>query len=219
MNLQLDNDTNNMPPIGLRNWNKGLKLKFTQCKPNEFTCHEYGNCISMDKRCDGHPDCPGDGSDENDCNIMILSKGYDKKNPFEKYTTTFLSLNVYNIVDVDELHSSYVVHFSINLTWYDNRIIFRNLKPRAYDNNLDIEEIKKIWTPRLYIDNSHKVFVEAGQKTQDSSGYVKVYRKGYPKENELLEIDEDYLYPGNENPIQMTNFFEIRLGCKFDLMW
>ena len=173
----------------------------------------------MNKRCDGHPDCPGDGSDENECKIMILSKGYDKRHPSERNILSSLSLRVYDIVDVDELHMSYMVNFGINLRWFDSRIIFRNLKPRASDNKLDIEEIEKIWTPKLYIDNSHKVFVEAGQKTQDSSGHVKVYQKGYPIENELLEIDEDNLYPGNENPIQMSNFFEIKLGCKFHLMW
>ena len=46
-----------------------------------------------------------------------------------------------------------------------------------------------------------------------------VHRNGSPKENKLLEIDEDYLYPGNENPIIMVNYFTTKLGCKFDLKW
>ena len=57
MNLKLDNATINMPPVGLQNWNNGMKLKFTQCTQHEFTCHTYGHCIPMNQRCDGHPDC------------------------------------------------------------------------------------------------------------------------------------------------------------------
>ena len=60
---------------------------------------------------------------------MILSKGYDEKYPSEseKNITSFISLEVYDIVDVDELHMSYTVHFKIELKWFDSRIIFRNL--------------------------------------------------------------------------------------------
>ena len=84
---------------------------------------------------------------------------------------------------------------------------------------MDISEIKKIWTPTLYIKDSNIVYVEAGQKIQEGIGSVRIHRNGSPKENELSEIDEDYLYPGHENSIIMVNFFIIKLGCKFDLKW
>ena len=107
----------------------------------------------------------------------------------------------------------------IQLIWYDSRINFKNLKSAQYENQLDILEIEKIWTPKLYVEYSHQVYVEAGQKTQDGKGYVMIHRNGYPKENELSEMDEDYLYPGNGNPIIMVNYFTLKLGCKFDLKW
>ena len=50
-------------------------------------------------------------------------------------------------------------------------------------------------------------------------GNVVVHQKGSPQQNELSEIDEDYLYPGNENPISMENYFVKKLGCKMDLKW
>ena len=40
-----------------------------------------------------------------------------------------------------------------------------------------------------------------------------------PKQNELSEMDEDYMYPGTENPIEMVNYIVVKLGCKFDLTW
>ena len=111
-------------------------------------------------------------------------------------------------------HMSYTVNFQIQLKWYDSRINFRNLKPTDYENKLDILEIEKIWTPKLFIYHSFQVYVEAGQKS-----LVMIHRNGSPKENELSEIDEDYLYSGNENPISMINYFTMKLGCKFDLKW
>ena len=210
-----------MPPVGLRNWNNGQKLKFTQCKKDEFTCYTYGNCISMDKRCDGFPDCPIDGSDENECKIMTLIKGYDKRYPPEKNITTRITMEIYDITDIDELNLSYTVIFRMTLVWFDSRITFYNLKPGTFENNLEILDIEKIWSPKLYIGNSIKTYtyVEAGQKSQKNTGFVRIKRMGSPKENDLMEIDEDYLYPGNENLIIMSNYFIIKLGCTFDLKW
>ena len=219
MNLKLDNATNSMPPVGLKSWNNGQKFKFTQCKKDEFTCHIYGHCIAMNKRCDGFPDCPIDGSDENECQIMTLGKGYDKKYASVKNIPIFINMKVYDILEVDELRMSYTVRFQIKLKWYDSRINFRNLKSSNYENQLDILEIEKIWTPKLYISQSSNAYIEAGQNSQESSGTVTIQRSGSPKENALSEVDEDYLYPGNENPIIMSNFFRIKLDCKFDLKW
>ena len=226
--LKLDNVTNNMPPVGLKDWNNGQKLKLTQCKKDEFTCYTYGHCIPMNKRCDGFPDCPYDGSDENECKKMILDKGYDNRYPPKKNVTCFISMMVYDIIDIDELHMTYKIDFKIALRWFDPRIVFRNLHTTAvptayYTNKLEDSEIRKIWTPKLYLRNSDNDFMEAGQKSNTPSpgifGSVLIHQKGPPKQNELSEIDEDYLYPGNENPISMVNFFVIKLGCKIDLKW
>ena len=219
MNLKLDNVTNNMPPVGLRDWNNGEKLKFTQCKKDEFTCYMYGHCIPMNKRCDGHPDCSVDGSDENDCKIMILGKGYQKKHPPTKNTTSLVSIEVYDITHIKELDLSYTIHFKVTMKWFDSRIIFKNLKPNDYENQMDDLEIDEIWTPTLYIENSNNIYIKSKQQKEDVEVAVKVHRYGSAEQNELSEIDEDYLYPGNENPISLANYFQIKLACKFDLKW
>ena len=104
--LQLEKSTNNMPPVGVNKWNNGEFLKFTQCHHDEFSCHTYGNCISMTKRCDGYPDCPGDGSDENECEFMTLIKGYNKIHSPAKNTNVSISIFVYNIREIDSEPSS-----------------------------------------------------------------------------------------------------------------
>ena len=77
-----------------------------------------------------------------------------------------------------QLHMTYTVTFKIQLKWFDSRIIFRNLK------STDILEIEKIWTPKLYIEHSNNIYMEAGQKSQEGVGTVRIHRNGSPKENE-----------------------------------
>ena len=52
-------------------------LKLTGCRVGEFTCSD-GQCISMNKRCDQIVNCR-DKSDEENCNLLVLEKSYNKK--------------------------------------------------------------------------------------------------------------------------------------------
>ena len=134
-----------------------------------------------------------------------------------------MSLLLIDILDMDELGMLYTIDFTIYLKWFDPRIVFRNLKPTSYENKLEDSEIGQIWTPKLYLMNSYNDYVEAGQNINNPSrglvGSVYIHREGSPQYNELSELDEDYLYPGHENPISMINDITIKLGCKIDLKW
>ena len=74
--------------LGMSNWsvtgdnklcNQGLPytadLKLSGCKETEFTCHD-GQCVKMEERCDQILHCR-DQSDENDCTLLVLKKGYN----------------------------------------------------------------------------------------------------------------------------------------------
>ena len=97
--------------------------------------------------------------------------------------------------------------------------LLSNLHQDENENTLNNTEIEKIWTPQLYIEDSNNKILEAGQKGEGTLGVIRIFKKGSPHQNELSEIDEDYLYNGTENAIGMINYFVIKLGCKFDLKW
>ena len=71
--------------------------------------------------------------------------------------------------------------------------------------------------------NSEQGSIEAGQRTNiaksefSGRGYVDIIRKGKSQKNALEELDEDYVYPGAENPIRMENWMFVVLDCKFHL--
>ena len=217
-----------IPPVGLHNWNNGQKLKFTQCQKDEFTCHKFGDCIPIENRCDGHKDCSEDGSDETDCAIMSLVEGYENKYSAKKNTTVSISMEILDILDIKELEMEYTARLKIELIWHDERITFRNLKQNIYDNQLNTRDIERIWSPKLLILDSDEVGIikaAAGNQISEDlsltkfsgSGSVGIRRNGPHKNNNLNEIDEDYLYSGSENAIIMRNYVVIRIGCKFYL--
>ena len=208
--LKLQEPNSNMPPVGAHKWNNNHILKFTQCNDDEFTCHTFGNCIPMKQRCDGHPDCPEDGSDENKCNMMSLTKGYDKKYPSNKNKNISISIEVMDMIEINELNMDYTIEVKVMMKWFDSRITFRNLKPTHYENQLNDEERDQIWKPELLFLHSKGI--------QRHRWTVTVHRTGMPKLNKLTEINEDYLYAGNENHITMVDYIVVKLGCKFNLL-
>ena len=51
--------------------------RFSRCNfGDEFTCNS-GECISLQKRCNGIDECD-DGSDEHGCNLVDIPSSYDK---------------------------------------------------------------------------------------------------------------------------------------------
>ena len=56
-----------------------IEMKLTGCKNTQFTCDD-GQCVKMEERCNQIPNCE-DESDERDCKILVLKKGYNKRVP------------------------------------------------------------------------------------------------------------------------------------------
>ena len=54
----------------------GATLKLSGCGEEEFTCSD-GQCININRRCDQIVHCR-DESDEEDCRLVVLKKGYKK---------------------------------------------------------------------------------------------------------------------------------------------
>ena len=122
-------------------------------------------------------------------------------------------------MEIHELGMQFKVKLKVKMEWFDPRITFRNLAESSHENLLDLDEIGQIWTPQLLILNSNE---EKKQLPYIAEGHeldfiVKIERMSNPQGNPLEEIDEDYIYPGEENLIIMSNYITVMLRCKFNL--
>ena len=150
---------------------------------------------------------------------MLLQNGYNKKYSPSRNTTVNISLKILDINEIHELGMKFKVKLKATMEWFDPRITFRNLAGSSNENILDLDEIGQIWIPQLLILNSIE---EKKQLPYIAQGHeldfiVKIERMSNPQRNPLEEIDEDYIYPGEENLIIMTNYIDVMLHCKFNL--
>ena len=126
-------------------------LKLTGCREGEFTCSD-GQCIRMEERCDQIMDCE-DKSDEDNCKLIVFEDNYnDKVPPFTVNKTdksviavkVNVSTSLMNILAISEF--DHTIHFKLGITlkWYENRVLYHNLKDSEALNTLTDSEVSAL---------------------------------------------------------------------------
>ena len=102
----------------------------------------------MNERCDQIIQCQ-DESDEDDCSLLVFKKSYNKLVPpisFNPTDNSVIPINIQvssslrNVLEISEFTHTIDLKLSISLEWYDNRILFHNLKREEALNVLSFSE-------------------------------------------------------------------------------
>ena len=180
-NWTIENDT---AVCGLgKSYTKQLKL--TYCREGQFTCNS-GQCVRMEDRCDQLADCR-DESDEEDCQLLVLRKGYKKNippigsHPDNPKTLASVPVRVFiillKIIDIEEVRHSTEVQFGIEMEWYESRALFNNVKKNSAMNVLTQQDIKRLWHPLITYANTTQKEMTIIERHKERSTTVKVKRE------------------------------------------
>ena len=180
----------------------------------------------MEERCDQMPDCV-DETDEMDCRILALKKGYNQRVPPVgkisgkakrlKKVEVNVSLTLFKVVAIEEEDHSIQLQFQIILEWKENRATYHNLKSESYLNALSQDEIKTLWLPLVvYLNTDQQETTRLGVDWEWST-FVNVQRKGNPTRGGYEVLDETYLFKGDENSLMMTQSYTHDFQCVYQL--
>ena len=188
------------------------------CDADQFTCDD-GNCVQLDLQCDSVGHCE-DVSDEKNCQLVSLdaNKYLKGKPPTPTDSNKFpvnVSIDIMSVLDIQEVGSVLKLLFVLDLTWFDNRLQFYNLKADESMNSLTKEDQQVIWTPTVLFANTEKQITSKN----DEKSFVIVKRLGSSTKSGN-EYDEDIqIFEGGENTLRLSRAFDIEFICEYDMRW
>ena len=198
---------------------QNIELQLSACYEDQFTCND-GTCIPHENRCDNKQDCK-DVSDEKQCKIISLDEEKYLKDktppPLEKGSKlpVVLSMDIYNILAIQEVDNMISLKFELQGTWFDSRLNFYNLKNNSKMNTLIYAESQMIWVPTILFFNTKQHLTSSN----DEQTFVTIERE---QNGSLIgpTVNEDIMvYEGATNEIKLKRVYEIDFICVYDMMF
>ena len=195
----------------------------------------------MVKRCNKIIDCPNDSSDEEICFMVNYEQTYKKEfapvimdeNENIEKTKINVTVDLLTILKIDEIDSLFSCQIILHLTWFDQRLLYNNLKLDSNYNTMSEKEMESIWTPKVVFTNTEKR--DGLKKDAKAHATVANYGKFVMATDDIIENTQ--IFQGTENPITlsraykgkyvlvrgsiylMLGFFPVDFICNFDFAW
>ena len=194
-------------------------LSLTTCKDDGFTCND-GLCVPLLYRCDDEPNCI-DSSDEVDGKFTEKIDSYQQHlspppvNTMSNKASVNVTINIKTIQEINEIEAVFQIQFWIQMTWLDKRLTFFNLKKQQTSNSLTEAEKSQIWIPVLTFLNTE----QQDSTVLDERTMIQIARKGSYTLSFLNEVENMQKFNGADNPLVMTQFYNTKFICDFDMRW
>ena len=118
-------------------------------------------CVfSMNERCDQIIQCQ-DKSDEENCSLLVFEESYNKLVPPVSFNSSGnniipvsirVSTSLRNVLEISEFTHTIDLKLSVSIKWYDNRILFHNLKSEESLNVLSYSEVLSIFQIKMFFN-------------------------------------------------------------------
>ncbi len=107
-------------------------------------------------------------------------------------------VDIYTILDLDEVAGTFQVQFQLTLKWIDPRLKMHNLKAKQLLNMLPEAERMEIWVPVLTMDNTEK----KDFTLNDDFTYITVSRQGEFVRSTSEVLNNVYIYEVRRNSFE-----------------
>ena len=194
-----------------------LELLLSNCDSDQFTCND-GSCVPLQSRCDKKQNCR-DLSDEKECQIVALDKERylkdDTPPPLTagKRLEVILSVDVQNILDIQEVQKILSLKLDLQESWNDSRLQYYNLKEDEDLNTLFFSEKQQVWVPRILFSNTREDFTSKN----DKQAFAKVIRSSKGSLVSLETSEDILVYKGSENEVRINRVYEVDFICDYDM--
>ena len=172
------------------------------------------------------PNCR-DKSDEQECQILLLEDGYNKRIPpisSENITGNEItkakvdvSINLLKVVSIEEERHSIELQFEITLKWKESRATYQNLKRKRSLNALNEEDVERLWLPLVVYTNTDQQETTRLGMDWEWSTSVSVLREGNFTRSDLTVLDEIEIFKGEENSLVMEQAYTHEFQCVYQL--
>ena len=112
-----------------------------------------------------------------------------------------INVSIESIFEIRKHRSSMMIEVILNVSWIDKNLNFKNLNKDWRLNPLSLDEMKSIWTPKLWFDNTRDPDLQkflASFGDEDTAGYIRLLKNAKSKISPLSELKNYHKHKGTD---------------------
>ncbi|XP_068226308.1 uncharacterized protein [Palaemon carinicauda] len=192
------------------------RLLLSPCNDDQFTCDD-GTCIPLPFRCDLKYDCR-DQSDELECEVVSFPEDYHSHLPPRvprkaDSNVPIVIRFVIKSIDIETVEMDMRLSYELEMSWFDNRLEYINLKAEESLNAPRVDTMLKLWSPIVKLLNTDTI--DQLLISKDAVASIKRMQEPVRRDDSVAaEVD---VYSGEECPITVSRKYTTYFTCQFDL--